>query len=90
MKDFLATSVGNAIARHRKKNKIDQQELAERIGSTQGSIANIEAGRQMIPLPKIYAVATVLGIEIEQLIPKKGEFIVALYDAMKDHLNFDD
>lgn len=90
MRDFLATSVGKAIARHRKKNKICQQELAEIIGLTQGSVANIEAGRQMIPLPKIYAAATVLGVEVEQLLPRKEEFMVAFYEAIKGHLKFDE
>lgn len=46
-----------------------QQELATAIGLTRTSIANLEAGRQRIPLHILYAIAEALGVAPTVLMP---------------------
>lgn len=80
MKDFLNSYTGAAISKIRKKAKMGQDELAGKVGLSQSSVANIEAGRQTPQLPTLYVIATVLNVEITDLLPNKGEFLLALYN----------
>jgi transcriptional regulator with XRE-family HTH domain len=62
--------VGKRLQLQRKNRGITQDGLAKRIGMTRPSYANIEAGRQRIPLDVIWRAAIVLGVSISALVPE--------------------
>jgi transcriptional regulator with XRE-family HTH domain len=62
--------LGRNIAAHRAARKLTQAQVAERLGLTRASLANIETGRQRAMLHHIYEIADALGLEsILDLIP---------------------
>jgi transcriptional regulator with XRE-family HTH domain len=62
--------VGLRLQRARKERGITQEELANRIGLPRPSYANIESGRQRIPLDVIWRAAIVLELAIAALVPE--------------------
>jgi transcriptional regulator with XRE-family HTH domain len=62
--------VGLRLQRARKKRGITQQELAKRIGLPRPSYANIESGRQRVPLDVVWRAAVVLDLSIAALVPE--------------------
>jgi transcriptional regulator with XRE-family HTH domain len=62
--------VGLRLQRARRERGITQEELARRIGLPRPSYANIESGRQRIPLDVIWRAAIVLGISVAVLVPE--------------------
>jgi transcriptional regulator with XRE-family HTH domain len=62
--------VAKRLQLHRKNRGITQDGLAKRIGMTRPSYANIEAGRQRIPLDVVWRAAVVLGVSISALVPE--------------------
>jgi len=48
---------------------MSQQQLAQGIGLSRVSVANIESGRHRIQLHVLYAIAQILGVTLEQLLP---------------------
>lgn len=67
--------VGAAIAARRKKLRLKQAEVADQIGLTRASLANIESGRQKIMLHQIYKLATALRVaSILDLVPASYSF----------------
>ncbi len=66
----LYVKVGKAVAEARKKARMTQTDLAEVAQMTRGSIANIEVGRQFVPLDTLYGLAECLGVSILVLIPR--------------------
>jgi transcriptional regulator with XRE-family HTH domain len=62
--------VGAALAARRKTLRLRQAEVADQIGLTRASLANIESGRQKIMLHQIYRLATALRVNsIVDLVP---------------------
>lgn len=53
------------ISQLRRKKKISQKELAERIGTTQSNVARIESGRQNFTINFLSEIASVLGSELK-------------------------
>jgi transcriptional regulator with XRE-family HTH domain len=47
-----------------------QEELAAEIGVQRASYANIEAGRQRVPLDIVWRAAVVLGVSVSSLVPE--------------------
>ena len=71
--------VGAAVAARRKKLRLKQAEVAEQIGLTRASLANIESGRQKIMLHQIYKLATALKFDsIIDLVPPSFSFEEAI------------
>lgn len=67
--------IGATIASRRKRMRLRQAEVAEKIGLTRASLANIEKGRQKIMLHQIYRIATALDADsITELVPKAFSF----------------
>ncbi|WP_316173357.1 MULTISPECIES: helix-turn-helix transcriptional regulator [unclassified Bradyrhizobium] len=67
--------VGAGLAARRKKLRLKQQEVADQIGLTRASLANIERGRQKIMLHQIYRLASALKAEaITDLVPSTFTF----------------
>jgi transcriptional regulator with XRE-family HTH domain len=62
--------VGLRLQRARKGHGITQEELAKRIGLPRPSYANIESGRQRIPIDVVWRAAVVLGLSIAALVPE--------------------
>src|SRR5574342_274955 len=60
--------VGRRIRAARAEAALTQAELAARLGMTRSSIANLEAGRQRIPLHQFVVIATNLGAEPSHLL----------------------
>src|SRR5665213_729452 len=62
--------VGLRLQRARKERAITQEELARRIGLPRPSYANIESGRQRVPLDVVWRAAVVLEVSITVLVPE--------------------
>jgi transcriptional regulator with XRE-family HTH domain len=58
--------------RRARGERFSQAALARRIGMSRGSIANIEVGRQRIPLHLLTVLARELGVEPGSLLPVGG------------------
>lgn len=64
--------LGRNIAAHRAARKLTQAQVAEQLGLTRASLANIETGRQRAMLHHIYEIADALELEsILDLIPSR-------------------
>ncbi len=62
--------VGLRLQRARKDRGITQEELAKRLGLPRPSYANIESGRQRIPLDVVWRATIVLAVPIHALVPE--------------------
>ena len=66
----LYRALGRRVAARRKVLELTQAQLANRVGFSRASIANIERGEQRLPLHQIYRLTTALGLsEISDLLP---------------------
>lgn len=63
--------VGNNISKFRHDRKLTQEKLAQAISLDRSSVSNIEQGRQKILLHNLYDIATALGVEPSDLLPKE-------------------
>lgn len=61
--------LGKLVRAHRRKRKLSQAVLAQQVGHTRTSITNIEAGRQRIPLDVLFSIASVLQVDLRELLP---------------------
>ena len=66
----LYAAIGEAIRAARCENELTQAQLAEMVGILRTSIVNIEAGRQRLPIDRLYDIADALGIQATALLPK--------------------
>jgi transcriptional regulator with XRE-family HTH domain len=55
--------IGRAISARRRKFKWTQADLAQRVGMSRASIANIEVGRQRLLVHQLYLLAAALKLE---------------------------
>jgi transcriptional regulator with XRE-family HTH domain len=62
--------VGLRLQRARKERGITQAQLAKRLGLPRPSYANIESGRQRVPLDVVWRAAVVLGVSLTTLVPE--------------------
>jgi transcriptional regulator with XRE-family HTH domain len=62
--------VGARLQRARKERGITQEELAKRLGLPRPSYANIESGRQRVPLDVVWRAAVVLEVPMTALVPE--------------------
>ena len=61
--------IGQRIKEYRNKKKWFQQELADRVGMTKGAISTYEKGRVAAPIAKLQAIANVLEVNLNDLLP---------------------
>jgi len=61
--------LGSLVRQHRKRLDMRQEALGELIGLSRASIANIETGRQHIPLHHLYRLAQALKVDPQTLLP---------------------
>ncbi|MFI0510481.1 helix-turn-helix domain-containing protein [Streptomyces sp. WSLK1-5] len=71
--DRFYVSVGDRVRGARIAARLTQAELAGRLGLVRSSIANIEAGRQRVPLHTFVAIADALRVDVGELIPDGTE-----------------
>lgn len=67
--DLLFKEIGKRLKAKRKEKKLTQADLAKAAGVLRTSITNLEAGKQKVPLPVVYELCVVLGIDIGALLP---------------------
>lgn len=60
--------LGIRIKRYRKKAKLSQEELADRVGSATSTIAHAESGTSKPSLPLLIKIARELGVTLDQLV----------------------
>lgn len=70
--EALARRVGERVRELRAGHGLTQLALAERSGISRPSIANLEAGRQNVSLRQLCALATALGVPVEDLVTVRG------------------
>jgi transcriptional regulator with XRE-family HTH domain len=68
--DRFYRDVGNLVQAARDQAGLSQTELADRIGFTRSSVANLEAGRQRIRLHILALIADALRVNTDELVPK--------------------
>lgn len=66
----LYEELGRLVRQHRERLEMSQERLAEAIELSRASIANIETGRQRIPLHHLYRLARALKVEAGALLPR--------------------
>lgn len=66
----IYSRLGQAVATRRKMMNLTQAQVAEVVGISRASIANIEAGRQKVLLHQVYGLVNALGLNaITELVP---------------------
>jgi transcriptional regulator with XRE-family HTH domain len=70
---ILYGEVGGLIRRRRRALDLTQAKLAARLGMSRGALANIETGRQNLFLHHLYRFASVLEMDVRDLLPPLGE-----------------
>lgn len=64
------SEIGHRLRLQRKRRGQTQQEIADALGIARASYANIESGRQRVPVDLLWRVAVTLSIPMEKLIPE--------------------
>lgn len=72
---------GQLVRRHRDRLRLSQAQVAGAVGLTRASVANIETGRQRIPLHQLYRLAHALRADVGDLLPRQ----VTGSRSMADH-----
>jgi transcriptional regulator with XRE-family HTH domain len=67
--DRFYLELGRRVRDARSDAGVTQAHLAEAIQMTRSSVANLEAGRQRVPLHLLFAIADSLGVEAHSLLP---------------------
>lgn len=88
----MAKSLKNRPVRHyvkewRKKRKLTQERLAERVDRSRGLISQIEIGETDLTEEMIYAIAHALNVDPGRLFdmnPDKAGILVDITDALRD------
>jgi transcriptional regulator with XRE-family HTH domain len=65
----LYAEIGIRVQGIRQANGLRQEDVAAAAGVTRSSIANLEAGRQSMPLGKLSLIAEYLGVTLSMLMP---------------------
>lgn len=65
----LYMAIGKRIREARVKLSLTQEELAAALRMSRTSVTNIEKGRQHVLVHTLYAIASVLKIDVRQLLP---------------------
>ena len=63
--------VGILLAIKRKARGYTQHDLATAIGLKRATYANMEKGRQRVPVDVLWRVAIMLGVQLADLVPKR-------------------
>jgi len=83
----LYESIGRNIMIYRKTLKMNQDELADLLGMSRSSIANIERGKQKTPLHVYLKIANQLNINLYKLISPGFINTVSFYNDAKKQID---
>jgi transcriptional regulator with XRE-family HTH domain len=67
--ESIYKSIGTIVRSKRRLMEWSQVTLAQRLGISRATLANIETGRQRILVHQLYSFAAVLGMKTEELLP---------------------
>src|SRR4051812_2515307 len=70
----LYAHIGRNVREARKSAGLTQADLADAVGMTRSSIANLEAGRQRIPVHLLVWIGEILGASPRDLLPDTSTF----------------
>ena len=65
----LYRQFGAQLKQARRKARMTQRDVAERVNLTRTSITNIESGRQHVALHQVFLLAGAIGCEVVDLLP---------------------
>ena len=68
----LYREFGELLRAHRSKAGLTQSQVAARVGLQRTSITNIEQGRQHLPLHQLFRLASAVGAEPQELLPRQA------------------
>ena len=71
---------GQLVRRHRDRLNLSQAQIADAVGLTRASVANIETGRQRIPLHQLFRLAGALQVDVDALLPRQATATQSLAD----------
>lgn len=60
---------GLLVRQHRERLGLSQAQVAQAIDLSRSSVANVETGRQHIPMHHLYSLARVLQVDVHALLP---------------------
>jgi transcriptional regulator with XRE-family HTH domain len=83
MKEEIYRIFGAQVRIHRITNKLTQNELAEFIGLSRASLANIECGNQRIMLAEAIKLSKALGFSLDMVIVPSSRRILAKQSEQK-------
>lgn len=66
---WVYSHVGVKVSHYRRSRGLTQKDLAEEVGLTRASIANIESGRQKIMLHTLFHIAFILDVTPLEFLP---------------------
>jgi len=69
----------NAIAKHRRKALMTQEELARAVSLSRGRLSMFEAGHTLPDKAELEAIAEVLGVKAEVLYPSQVRAVINKY-----------
>lgn len=69
--DWLYPMLGERLRQARQRRHMTQRQLADRVGLSRASIANIEVGRQKVLLHQVYNIAAALSVDLDALLPEE-------------------
>lgn len=76
----LYKELGRLVRQHRERLGMTQDALAQSIELSRASVANIETGRQKIPLHQLYRLARALKVEAGTLLPRATRPVLGTLD----------
>ena len=69
----LYRHLGAKIKAHRRALRLTQQQLADQLGISRASLANVETGRQRVLVHQLFELADQLSISVQDLLPESSE-----------------
>ena len=69
----LYKRLGATIKAQRRALGLTQQQLANQLGTSRASLANVETGRQRVLVHQLYELASQLNISVHELLPESSE-----------------
>lgn len=79
--DRIYSQIGSRIRDIRKAKGLSQEDLAKEVSLERPSIVLIESGRQKLPIDRLYAVARVLEVQPQDLLPSLSDIFGENGDA---------
>lgn len=76
MKENLSQYIGKRIRKYRKNMELTQDELAEKLNTSKGTISNYETGYRSPRQDDLFLLAEVLKVSIDDLFPPREDKVV--------------